>query len=62
MKKVLKHSALVLTALALVACGNSKKASDTQFSFISQGIALYKEKVELIQIYELDTKQLIWIT
>lgn len=28
MKKVLKHSALVLTALALVACGNSKKASD----------------------------------
>ena len=29
MKKVLKHSALVLTALALVACGNSKKASDS---------------------------------
>ena len=28
MKKVLEHSALVLTALALVACGNSKKASD----------------------------------
>ena len=28
MKKVLKHSALLLTALALVACGNSKKASD----------------------------------
>ena len=28
MKKVLKHSALVLTALALVACGNSKTASD----------------------------------
>ena len=28
MKKVLKHSALALTALALVACGNSKKASD----------------------------------
>ena len=28
MKKVLKHSALVLTALALVACGNSKKVSD----------------------------------
>ena len=28
MKKVLKHSALVLTALALVACGNSKKASN----------------------------------
>lgn len=28
MKKVLKHSALVLTALALVACGNTKKASD----------------------------------
>ena len=28
MKKVLKHSALVLTALALVARGNSKKASD----------------------------------
>ena len=28
MKKVLKHSALVLSALALVACGNSKKASD----------------------------------
>ena len=28
MKKVLKHSALVLTVLALVACGNSKKASD----------------------------------
>lgn len=28
MKKVLKQSALVLTALALVACGNSKKASD----------------------------------
>ena len=28
MKKVLKHSALVLTALALVACGNSNKASD----------------------------------
>ena len=28
MKKILKHSALVLTALALVACGNSKKASD----------------------------------
>ena len=28
MKKVLKYSALVLTALALVACGNSKKASD----------------------------------
>ena len=28
MKKVLKHSALVFTALALVACGNSKKASD----------------------------------
>ena len=28
MKKVLNHSALVLTALALVACGNSKKASD----------------------------------
>ena len=28
MKKVLKHSALVLTALALVACGDSKKASD----------------------------------
>ena len=28
MKKVLKHSALILTALALVACGNSKKASD----------------------------------
>lgn len=28
MKKVLKHSALVLTALALVACGSSKKASD----------------------------------
>ena len=28
MKKVLKHSALVLTALALVACGNSKKESD----------------------------------
>ena len=28
MRKVLKHSALVLTALALVACGNSKKASD----------------------------------
>ena len=49
-------------ALVLIACGNSKKASATQFSFISQGIALYKEKVELIQIYELDTKQLIWIT
>ena len=28
MKKVLKHSALLLTALALVACGNSQKASD----------------------------------
>ena len=28
MKKILKHSALLLTALALVACGNSKKASD----------------------------------
>ena len=28
MKKVLKHSALLLTALALVACGNTKKASD----------------------------------
>lgn len=28
MKKVLKHSAIVLTALALVACGNTKKASD----------------------------------
>ena len=28
MKKVLKHSALVLSSLALVACGNSKKASD----------------------------------
>ena len=28
MKKVLKHSALVLTALALVACGTSKKSSD----------------------------------
>lgn len=28
MNKVLKHSALVLTALALVACGNTKKASD----------------------------------
>ena len=28
MKKVLKHFALLLTALALVACGNTKKASD----------------------------------
>ena len=28
MKKILKHSALLLSALALVACGASKKASD----------------------------------
>lgn len=98
MKKVLKHSALVLTALALVACGNSKKASDNgtasnsnfevsvkdgmyvlpkdedsnshylalqveiknnrdkQFSFTSQDIALYNEKVEPIHIYESDSK------
>ena len=28
MKKILKHSALLLSALALVACGTSKKASD----------------------------------
>ena len=35
MKKVLKHSALVLTALALVACGNNKKASDNGTAFNS---------------------------
>ena len=28
MKKILKHSALLLSALALVACGAQKKASD----------------------------------
>ena len=28
MNKILKHSALVLSALALVACGSNKKASD----------------------------------
>ena len=28
MKKILKHSALLVSALALVACGSTKKASD----------------------------------
>lgn len=28
MKKILKHAALLVSALALVACGSTKKASD----------------------------------
>jgi len=43
MKKVLKHSALVLTALALVACGNSKKASDNGTASNSHYLALQVE-------------------